>query len=81
MEAIRPKLADIDSDHILATLVLCEGNRTHAAEMLGISVRCLRNKLHKYAEGGFGVPEPKTGVLTESRLDSTKKKLLTFLMY
>jgi hypothetical protein len=49
--------------------------------MLGISVRCLRNKLHKYAEGGFGVPEPKTGVLTESRLDSTKKKLLTLPIY
>jgi len=81
MEDIRPKLADIERDHILATLARCEGNRTHTAEMLGISVRCLRNRLHKYAESGFGVPEPKTGVLTESRLDSTKKKLLTFLMY
>ena len=70
MEDIRPKLADIERDHILATLALCEGNRTHAAEMLGISVRCLRNKLHKYAESGFGVPEPKTGVgISESRLD------------
>ena len=34
MEDIRPKLADIDRDHIFATLALCEGNRTYAAEML-----------------------------------------------
>ena len=62
MEDMRPKLADIEREHILATLARCEGNRTRAAEMLGISVRCLRNKLHRYVEGGFGVPEPKAGV-------------------
>jgi two-component system response regulator FlrC len=27
------------------------GNRTHAAKMLGISVRTLRNKLNEYKEG------------------------------
>jgi two-component system response regulator FlrC len=62
MEDIRPKLADIEREHILSTLALCEGNRTHAAEMLGISLRCLRNKLHRYFEDGFGVPEPKVGI-------------------
>jgi hypothetical protein len=80
MEDVRPKLADIERDHILATLALCEGNRTRTANILGISVRCLRNRLHKYAGNGFGVPQPKTGVVTEPRLDSTKKKALTLLM-
>jgi len=34
MEDIRPRLADIEREHILATLALCEGNRTYSAEML-----------------------------------------------
>jgi DNA-binding NtrC family response regulator len=51
-------LADVERAHILATLALYGGNRTRAAQALGISVRCLRNKLHVYTEGGFEVPEP-----------------------
>ena len=31
------------------TLARCNGNRTHAAKSLGISVRTLRNKLTEYA--------------------------------
>ena len=57
----RAKLSDIERKHILATLTLCDGNRTRAAEMLGISLRCLRNKLHLYIEEGLRVPEPKLG--------------------
>jgi DNA-binding NtrC family response regulator len=62
MAEVRPcaKLADIEKEHILATLEACNGNRTRAAEVLGISVRCLRNKLHLYLEEGAEVPEPKT---------------------
>jgi DNA-binding protein Fis len=26
----------------------CKGNRTHAAKMLNVSIRTLRNKLHEY---------------------------------
>ena len=64
MEELRSgaKLADIERDHILATLASCEGNRTRAADALGISIRCLRNKLHLYAADGVKVPEPKSAV-------------------
>jgi two-component system response regulator FlrC len=32
-------------------LEVVEGNRTRAAEILGISVRTLRNKLNEYRQG------------------------------
>jgi len=35
---------------IMKTLESCQGNRTEAAGMLGISTRTLRNKLHEYGE-------------------------------
>jgi DNA-binding NtrC family response regulator len=41
-------LADLEKKHILSAVERCEGNRTHAARLLGISVRTLRNKLHDY---------------------------------
>jgi DNA-binding NtrC family response regulator len=34
--------------HLESTLALTDGNRTHAAEMLGISLRTLRNKIREY---------------------------------
>jgi DNA-binding protein Fis len=34
------------------------GNRTHAATILGISIRALRNKLRDYAHAGIAVPPP-----------------------
>lgn len=50
--------ADVERALILATLGATHGNRTHAATILGISIRTLRNKLHDYAEGGLDVPPP-----------------------
>jgi len=35
---------------IFHTLDQTNGNRTHAADILGISVRTLRNKLNEYRE-------------------------------
>ncbi len=41
-------VADVEKDLILTTLDHCLGNRTHAANILGISIRTLRNKLRQY---------------------------------
>jgi len=43
-----PSIAEIEKHHIFAALERCGGNRTHAAKILGISIRTLRNKLHEY---------------------------------
>ena len=51
-------IADVERHLILDTLAYCLGNRTHAARILGISIRTLRNKLNEYAEIGITVPEP-----------------------
>src|SRR6478735_3307929 len=48
-------VADVERDLILETLKHCLGNRTHAANILGISIRTLRNKLNEYADGGIPV--------------------------
>lgn len=41
-------VAEVEKDLILGTLDHCLGNRTHAANILGISLRTLRNKLNLY---------------------------------
>lgn len=51
-------IADVERHLILDTLTYCFGNRTHAAKILGISIRTLRNKLNEYVEAGITVPEP-----------------------
>lgn len=51
-------VADVERDLILATLRETGGNRTHAADILRISIRTLRNKLGLYAAEGHDVPEP-----------------------
>jgi two-component system, response regulator FlrC len=49
-------VADVERDLILGTLDRCLGNRTHAANILGISIRTLRNKLKLYGDQGVPVP-------------------------
>jgi DNA-binding protein Fis len=51
-------VAEVEQSLILGTLVHCLGNRTHAANILGISIRTLRNKLKEYSEAGVAVPAP-----------------------
>ncbi|MCK5167552.1 MAG: sigma-54-dependent Fis family transcriptional regulator, partial [Rhodospirillaceae bacterium] len=44
-ELVGRSVAEVERDLIINTLSHCLGNRTHAATILGISIRTLRNKL------------------------------------
>ena len=50
-------LASMERNLIIDTLKHTYGNRTTAANILGISIRTLRNKLKQYQDEGFDVPE------------------------
>jgi DNA-binding NtrC family response regulator len=54
-------VAAVEQQLIIDTLGHCLGNRTHAANILGISIRTLRNKLKEYTEAGVPVPAPQMG--------------------
>jgi two-component system response regulator FlrC len=54
-------VAVVEQQLIIDTLQHCLGNRTHAANILGISIRTLRNKLKEYMEAGIPVPAPQMG--------------------
>jgi len=54
-------VSDVERDLIIDTLKHCLGNRTHAANILGISIRTLRNKLNIYMSEGLNVPGPGDG--------------------
>ena len=47
---------DVERVLVVQTLAHCDGNRTHAARMLGLSVRTLRNKVTLYSAMGIEVP-------------------------
>ena len=46
----------IERELVLQTLAHCDGNRTHASRVLGVSLRTLRNKIRQYAIDGAEVP-------------------------
>jgi DNA-binding NtrC family response regulator len=45
-------ISEVERNMIINTLGHCLGNRTHAAKILGISIRTLRNKLNQYKDEG-----------------------------
>jgi hypothetical protein len=56
-------LEEVERALILRTLDDFEGNRTRTAVALGISVRCLRDKLRHFRNQGFAVPGPNSSEL------------------
>lgn len=46
---------EIERELVLQTLARCDGNRTNAARVLGVSVRTLRNKIRQYAASGADI--------------------------
>ena len=62
------RMEEVERDLILSTLRHTLGNRTHAATILGISIRALRNKLRDYATDGACVPPPLLGAASSPLL-------------
>lgn len=55
-------MAEVERRLILDTLDHTLGNRTHAATILGISIRTLRNKLRQYGKEGLAIPPTAVGM-------------------
>jgi DNA-binding NtrC family response regulator len=55
---------EVERTLIIDTLRHTLGNRTHAATLLGISIRTLRNKLRQYSGEGVPVPPPSPAELS-----------------
>lgn len=49
-------VGEIERELVLQTLAHCDGNRTRAARVLGLSVRTMRNKIRQYSAEGIDVP-------------------------
>jgi DNA-binding NtrC family response regulator len=49
-------VGEIERALVLQTLARCDGNRTRASRVLGVSVRTLRNKIRQYSADGIDVP-------------------------
>lgn len=48
----------VERELIVHTLIHYCGSRTRSATILGISIRCLRNKIREYEDLGIDVPAP-----------------------
>lgn len=59
---IGKSLHEVEIHFILETLKYHNGNRTHAAKTLNISLRTLRNKINEFAVLGYDIPAPTSGI-------------------
>jgi len=53
--------SEVERELVLQTIIHCNGNRTHAARVLGMSVRTIRNKIREYSAMGYLTPIDKQG--------------------
>jgi len=51
-------LVEVERELIIETLKACGGNRTRTANLLGVSIRTMRNKIRQYTTQGMDVPAP-----------------------
>lgn len=58
---IGKQMRQVERHFILETLKSHQGNRTHSAKTLGISLRTLRNKINEFSAEGFEIPQPLGG--------------------
>lgn len=72
-------VAEIERELVLQTLASCKGNRTHAARVLGVSVRTLRNRIRLYSARGIDVPAHSGSALKSSALAHLAEVRLTLL--
>jgi DNA-binding NtrC family response regulator len=49
-------VGEVERELVLQTLARCDGNRTRASRVLGVSVRTLRNKIRLYSTDGIDIP-------------------------
>jgi DNA-binding NtrC family response regulator len=49
-------VGEVERELVLQTLARCDGNRTRAARVLGLSVRTMRNKIRLYSTDGIDIP-------------------------
>jgi DNA-binding protein Fis len=67
-------IAAVECGLICETLAWRGGNRTHAANILGISIRTLRNKIHLYEHMGMSLSAPTSGCGDSCRIGSRRMR-------
>ena len=72
-------IALVERELILQTLRYNQGNRTRTADLLGISIRSLRDKIRHYRDQGQSVPEPRSQSDDEISVTKYRENLVELL--